>query len=126
VLDHSGRQADMASRFENCYIMCLNVSLEYEKTEVHSGFFWSNAEQREKLIKSERQFTDDKVLQIVELKNNSAKTTTRTLLSSTRRESTHHHLKSWPETTSSESEEPSEETESASPRLRRQTSQLSR
>jgi len=69
VLDHGGRQADMPSRYENCYIMCLNVSLEYEKTEVHSGFFWSNAEQREKLIKSERQFTDDKVMQIVELKN---------------------------------------------------------
>ena len=68
VLDHGGRQSDMPSRFENCYIMCLNVSLEYEKTEVHSGFFWSNAEQREKLIQSERQFTDDRVLQIVELK----------------------------------------------------------
>lgn len=46
VLDHGGRQSDLASRFENCYIMCLNVSLEYEKTEVNSGFFWSNADQR--------------------------------------------------------------------------------
>lgn len=68
VLDHGGRQADLPSRLENCYIMCLNVSLEYEKTEVHSGFFWSNAEQREKLIASERAFTDDKVHQIVEFK----------------------------------------------------------
>jgi T-complex protein 1 subunit zeta len=61
VLDHGGRQSDMPSRMENCYIMCLNVSLEYEKTEVHSGFFWSNADQREKLIASERAFTDEKV-----------------------------------------------------------------
>ena len=68
VLDHGGRQSDMPSRFENCYIMCLNVSLEYEKTEVHSGFFWSNAEQREKLIESERKFTDEKVMKIIELK----------------------------------------------------------
>merc|ERR1719450_1016482 len=68
VLDHGGRHSDVPSRLENCYIMCLNVSLEYEKTEVHSGFFWSNAEQREKLIASERQFTDDKVMKIVELK----------------------------------------------------------
>jgi T-complex protein 1 subunit zeta len=68
VLDHGGRHSDMPSKVDNCYIMCLNVSLEYEKTEVHSGFFWSNAEQREKLIASERQFTDDKVLQIIELK----------------------------------------------------------
>jgi T-complex protein 1 subunit zeta len=58
----------MPSSLENCYIMCLNVSLEYEKTEVHSGFFWSNAEDREKLIASERQFTDDKVMQIIEFK----------------------------------------------------------
>jgi T-complex protein 1 subunit zeta len=68
VLDHGGRHEGMPSRIENCYIMTLNVSLEYEKTEVHSGFFWSNAEQREKLIASERAFTDDRVLKIIELK----------------------------------------------------------
>lgn len=68
VLDHGGRHEGMPSRLENCYIMTLNVSLEYEKTEVHSGFFWSNAEQREKLIASERAFTDDKVQKIIDLK----------------------------------------------------------
>ena len=68
VLDHGGRHSDLPSSLENCYILCLNVSLEYEKTEVHSGFFWSSAEQREKLIASERQFTDDKVMKIIELK----------------------------------------------------------
>lgn len=46
VLDHGGRHSEMPSSLENCYIMCLNVSLEYEKTEVNSGFFWSNADQR--------------------------------------------------------------------------------
>lgn len=68
VLDHGGRHENMPSKLENCYILCLNVSLEYEKTEVHSGFFWSNADQREKLIASERAFTDEKVHKIVELK----------------------------------------------------------
>lgn len=68
VLDHGGRYSDLPSSMENCYILCLNVSLEYEKTEVHSGFFWSNAEQREKLIASERQFTDDKVQKIIDFK----------------------------------------------------------
>lgn len=68
VLDHGGRHENMPSKLENCYILCLNVSLEYEKTEVHSGFFWSSADQREKLIASERAFTDDKVHKIVELK----------------------------------------------------------
>jgi T-complex protein 1 subunit zeta len=68
VLDHGGRHEGMPTRVENCYIMTLNVSLEYEKTEVHSGFFWSNADQREKLIASERAFTDDKVQKIIDLK----------------------------------------------------------
>jgi T-complex protein 1 subunit zeta len=68
VLDHGGRHEGMPSRVENCYIMTLNVSLEYEKTEVHSGFFWSNADQREKLIASERAFTDDKVQKIIDFK----------------------------------------------------------
>jgi T-complex protein 1 subunit zeta len=75
VLDHGGRNSDLPGRMENCYIMCLNVSLEYEKTEVHSGFFWSNADQREKLIASERQFTDDKVQQIVAFKEKLCKGT---------------------------------------------------
>ena len=68
VLDHGGRYSDAPSSLTNCYILCLNVSLEYEKTEVHSGFFWSSAEQREKLIESERAFTDEKVMKIIELK----------------------------------------------------------
>lgn len=80
VLDHGGRQSDMPSRLENCYIMSLNVSLEYEKTEVHSGFFWSSAEQREKLIESERKFTDDKVMQIVELKRRLCKDNNRNFI----------------------------------------------
>jgi len=68
VLDHGARHPDMPKKLENCYILTCNVSLEYEKTEAHSGFFWSSAEQREMLIKSERKFTDDKVAKIIELK----------------------------------------------------------
>ncbi|KAF7790396.1 hypothetical protein EIP86_001351 [Pleurotus ostreatoroseus] len=69
VMDHGGRHPDMPKRVENAYILTLNVSLEYEKTEVNSGFFYSSAEQREKLVESERRFTDAKCRKIVELKN---------------------------------------------------------
>ncbi|EIM81251.1 T-complex protein 1 zeta subunit [Stereum hirsutum FP-91666 SS1] len=69
VLDHGPRHPDMPRRVENAFILTLNVSLEYEKTEVNSGFFYSSAEQREKLVESERKFTDEKVKKIVELKN---------------------------------------------------------
>ena len=50
-------------------MLTLNVSLEYEKTEVNSGFFYSSADQREKLVESERRFVDAKLRKIVELKN---------------------------------------------------------
>jgi len=50
------------------YILSLNVSLEYEKTEVNSGFFYNSAEQRERLAESERRFLDERLRKIVEFK----------------------------------------------------------
>lgn len=68
ALDHGPRHPDMPKRVENAYILTLNVSLEYEKSEINSGFFYSSAEQREKLVESERRFVDAKLKKIVELK----------------------------------------------------------
>jgi len=68
VLDHGSRHPDMPKRLENCYILTCNVSLEYEKSEVNSGFFYSSADQRDRLVESERRFTDEKVKKIIELK----------------------------------------------------------
>jgi len=68
VLDHGARHPDMPKRLENCYILTCNVSLEYEKSEVNAGFFYSSAEQRDRLVETERKFTDEKVKKIVELK----------------------------------------------------------
>jgi T-complex protein 1 subunit zeta len=68
VLDHGSRHPDMPKRLENCYILTCNVSLEYEKSEVNAGFFYSSAEQRDRLVDSERRFTDEKVKKIIELK----------------------------------------------------------
>ena len=58
----------MPRKVENAFILTLNVSLEYEKSEVNSGFFYSSAEQREKLVESERRFVDEKLRKIVDLK----------------------------------------------------------
>lgn len=68
VLDHGARHPDMPKRSEKCYILAANVSLEYEKTEVNSGFFYKTAEEREKLVKAERAFTDQKVQKIIDFK----------------------------------------------------------
>uniref|UniRef100_A0A804MU73 T-complex protein 1 subunit zeta 1 n=1 Tax=Zea mays TaxID=4577 RepID=A0A804MU73_MAIZE len=69
VLDHGSRHPDMKRRAENCYILTCNVSLEYEKSEINAGFFYSNAEQREKMVAAERRQVDERVKQIIELKN---------------------------------------------------------
>jgi len=68
VLDHGSRHPDMPKKVKNAYILTLNVSLEYEKTEINSGFFYSSAEQREKLVESERKFVDNKLAKVVEFK----------------------------------------------------------
>merc|ERR1712211_215560 len=68
VMDHGGRHPDMPKRLENCYILTRNVSLEYERTEVNSGFFYKSAEDREKLVVAERKFIEDRVQKILELK----------------------------------------------------------
>lgn len=68
ALDHGARHPDMPKRVENAYILTLNVSLEYEKSEINSGFYYSSAEQREKLVESERRFVDEKLRKIIELK----------------------------------------------------------
>lgn len=57
VLDHGARHPNMAKRSEDCFILTANFSLEWEKTEVNSAFFWSTAEQREKLVAAERKHT---------------------------------------------------------------------
>jgi T-complex protein 1 subunit zeta len=68
ALDHGARHPDMPRRVENAHILILNVSLEYEKSEINSGFYYNSAEQREKLVESERRFVDEKLRKIVELK----------------------------------------------------------
>jgi T-complex protein 1 subunit zeta len=68
VMDHGARHPDMPKRIEDAYVLTLNVSLEYEKSEINSGFFYSSAEQREKLVESERRFVDAKLAKIVEFK----------------------------------------------------------
>uniref|UniRef100_A0A6N2LVX3 Uncharacterized protein n=1 Tax=Salix viminalis TaxID=40686 RepID=A0A6N2LVX3_SALVM len=56
VLDHGSRHPDMKRRAENCFILTCNVSLEYEKSEINAGFFYSNAEQREAMVAAEKAF----------------------------------------------------------------------
>lgn len=73
VLDHGGRHPDMPKVLTNCRIMTCNVTFEYEKTEVQSGFFYSSAEEREKLVESERKWLDERCRQVVDFKRSVCK-----------------------------------------------------
>jgi len=68
VMDHGARHPGMPTLLKNCHIMTCNVSLEYEKTETQSGFFYSNADEREKLVESERKWLDERCRKVVEFK----------------------------------------------------------
>lgn len=63
-MDHGARHPDMPKSISNAYILTCNVSLEYEKSEVNSGFFYKSAEDREKLVAAEREFIDQRVQKV--------------------------------------------------------------
>ncbi|KAM5215812.1 T-complex protein 1 subunit zeta-2 isoform 5-T6 [Hipposideros larvatus] len=69
VLDHGTRHPGMKKRVEDAFILTCNISLEYEKTEVSSGFFYKTAEEKENLVKAERKFIEDRVQKIIDLKD---------------------------------------------------------
>lgn len=69
VLDHGTRHPDMPSSVKNAYVLALNVSLEYEKSEINSGFFYTSSELRDALVDSERKFLNEKLKNIIQLKN---------------------------------------------------------
>lgn len=73
VLDHGGRHPDMPKVLNNCHIMTCNVTFEYEKTEVQSGFFYSSAEEREKLVESERKWLDERCKAVIDFKRSVCK-----------------------------------------------------
>lgn len=68
VLDHGARHPAMPKSLKNVFILILNVSLEYEKSEITSNFVYTNAKEREQLVAAERKFTDDKVRAIIDFK----------------------------------------------------------
>ena len=68
VMDHGGRHPDMPRRIEQAYVLTCNVSMEYEKSEINSSFVYKSADEREKLVRAERKFTDEKVQKIINLK----------------------------------------------------------
>lgn len=68
VLDHGGRNSDMPKYLENAYILTCNVSLEYERSELATGFYYKDPTEKARMVEAERKMTDDRTRQIIELK----------------------------------------------------------
>jgi len=69
VMDHGGRHPGMPKSLKKCHILTMNYDLEYQKSEVNSGFYYNSAEQREKMVAAERKWVDDRTDMILALKN---------------------------------------------------------
>jgi T-complex protein 1 subunit zeta len=59
----------MKRDLRHCYIIALNVSLEFENTEVNTTFAATTTAERERLAIAERKLVTNKVQRIVDLKN---------------------------------------------------------
>ncbi|KAG8346213.1 putative TCP 1 cpn60 chaperonin family [Trypanosoma vivax] len=68
VLDHGGRNDNMPKYLENAYILVCNVSLEYERSELNTGFYFKDPSEKAHMVAAERKITDDRVRDIIALK----------------------------------------------------------
>jgi len=68
VMDHGGRHPGMPKSLKNAHILCMNIDLEYQKSEINSGFFYNSAQQREQMVAAERKWVDDRTQLILDLK----------------------------------------------------------
>lgn len=69
VLDHGGRNSDMPKYLENCYILTCNISLEYERSELTTGFYYKDPAEKARMVEAERKMTDDRTRAIIALKH---------------------------------------------------------
>jgi T-complex protein 1 subunit zeta len=68
ALDHGARNPDMPKKVTDAHILTCNISLEPEKHANKAEVRIIDAESREKMLAMERQYIDQRVMKIIELK----------------------------------------------------------
>ena len=68
VMDHGGRHPGMPKSLKKVRILTINYDLEYMRSEVNSGFYYSSAEERIKMVEAERKWVDERTQKIIDLK----------------------------------------------------------
>ncbi|OAG31182.1 T-complex protein 1 subunit zeta [Nematocida displodere] len=65
VLDHGGRHPMMPKKLENVFILCTNLSFEYEKPELNAQFYYSRTEDKLKMEEGERRLMIERVQKVI-------------------------------------------------------------
>lgn len=66
VMDHGGRHPMMPKRMENVFILCTNISFEYEKPEQNAQFYYRSTEEKMKMEEGERYIIMQRVQKVLE------------------------------------------------------------
>lgn len=66
VMDHGGRHPMMPKRMENVFILCTNISFEYEKPEHNAQFYYRRTEDKLKMEEGERHVIMQRVQKVLE------------------------------------------------------------
>lgn len=66
VLDHGGRHPRMPKRLANVFILCTNISFEYEKPEQNAQFYYRRTEDKLALEEGERRVIMQRVQKVIE------------------------------------------------------------
>jgi len=65
VMDHGGRHPMMPKKLENVFILCTNISFEYEKPELNAQFYYKSTEEKMRMEEGERRGVLQRVEKII-------------------------------------------------------------
>lgn len=67
VMDHGGRHPMMPRRLQNVFILCTNISFEYEKPEHNAQFYYRTTEEKLKMEEGERRIIMQRIQRVLEV-----------------------------------------------------------
>lgn len=67
VLDHGGRHPMMPKKMQNVFILCTNLSFEYEKPEINAQFYYKSTQEKREMEIEERKMIMERVRKVLEI-----------------------------------------------------------
>ncbi|KAH9386957.1 T-complex protein 1 subunit zeta [Nematocida major] len=67
VMDHGGRHPMMPKRLQNVFILCTNISFEYEKPEHNAQFYYKSTQEKLQMEEGERRVILQRLQKVLEV-----------------------------------------------------------